>query len=31
MFEKVVEVGAGWRDAEVIAPTRDELLATIAG
>jgi 2-polyprenyl-6-methoxyphenol hydroxylase-like FAD-dependent oxidoreductase len=30
LFEKVIELGAGWRDAEVPAPTREELLAIVA-
>jgi flavin-dependent dehydrogenase len=30
VFEKVIELGAGWRDAEVPAPTREELLAIVA-
>ncbi len=30
MFEKVIERGAGWRDAEVPAPTREELVAIVA-
>ncbi len=31
VFEKVVELGANWRDVPVLAPTRDELLAIVAG
>ena len=31
VFEKVVELGAGWRDEPVFAPTREELLAVVAG
>ncbi len=31
VFDKVVELGANWRDAPVLAPTRDELLAIVAG
>ena len=29
--EKVLELGSGWRDEPVFAPTREELLATVAG
>ena len=29
--EKVIELGAGWRDEPVFAPTREELLAIVAG
>jgi 2-polyprenyl-6-methoxyphenol hydroxylase-like FAD-dependent oxidoreductase len=29
VFEKVIELGAGWRDAEVLAPTRAELVELI--
>ena len=29
--EKVIELGAGWRDEPVFAPTREELLAMVAG
>jgi 2-polyprenyl-6-methoxyphenol hydroxylase-like FAD-dependent oxidoreductase len=31
VFDKVVELGAGWRDEPVFAPTREELLAIVAG
>ena len=31
VFEKVVELGASWRDEPSFAPTRAELLATVAG
>jgi hypothetical protein len=31
VFEKVVELGANWRDEPTFAPTRAELLATVAG
>jgi 2-polyprenyl-6-methoxyphenol hydroxylase-like FAD-dependent oxidoreductase len=31
VFEKVVELGADWRDEPVFAPTREELLAIVAG
>ncbi|HEV7526428.1 MAG TPA: FAD-dependent oxidoreductase [Acidimicrobiia bacterium] len=31
VFEKVVELGASWRDEPVFAPTREELLAIVAG
>jgi 2-polyprenyl-6-methoxyphenol hydroxylase-like FAD-dependent oxidoreductase len=30
LMEKVIELGAGWRDAEVLAPTRDELVGIVA-
>jgi hypothetical protein len=30
MFERVVELGAGWRDAPMIGPDRDELLKLVA-
>jgi 2-polyprenyl-6-methoxyphenol hydroxylase-like FAD-dependent oxidoreductase len=31
VFEKVVELGGNWRDEPTFAPTRDELLAIVAG
>jgi len=31
MLEKVFELGGNWREAPVLAPTRDELLATAGG
>jgi flavin-dependent dehydrogenase len=31
LFEKVVELGAGWRDAELMGPTREELVTIAAG
>jgi 2-polyprenyl-6-methoxyphenol hydroxylase-like FAD-dependent oxidoreductase len=31
IFDKVVELGSGWREEPVFAPTRDELLAIVAG
>ena len=31
MFDKVVELGAGWRDEPSLAPSRAELLAVVAG
>ena len=31
VFEKVVELGANWRDEPSFAPTREELLAIVAG
>jgi hypothetical protein len=31
MFDKVVELGSSWREDPVFAPTRDELLAIVAG
>ena len=31
VFEKVVELGADWREEPVFAPTREELLAIVAG
>jgi 2-polyprenyl-6-methoxyphenol hydroxylase-like FAD-dependent oxidoreductase len=31
VFEKAVTHGAGWREAPTMAPTRDELLATVKG
>ncbi len=31
VFEKVVELGANWRDDPSLAPTREELLAIVAG
>jgi len=31
IVEKVIELGAGWRDAPMMAPSRDELLATASG
>ena len=31
LFEKVVELGAAWREAPAFGPTRDELMAIVAG
>ena len=31
VFDKVVELGANWRDEPTLAPTRDELLAIVTG
>lgn len=31
VLDKVIELGAGWRDDPVFAPTREELLAIVAG
>jgi len=31
LFEKIVALGAGWRDAPSFAPSREELLAVVAG
>ncbi len=31
MFDKVVELGSSWRDDPIFAPTREELLAIVAG
>jgi len=30
LFERIVEVGGGWRDAELPAPSREELLKIVA-
>ena len=31
VFERVMELGASWRDEPLLAPTREELLAIVAG
>jgi hypothetical protein len=31
LVEKVITLGADWRNAEILAPTREQLLATVAG
>src|SRR5262249_12474893 len=31
VFEKVIALGADWRNAETLAPTREQLVATVAG
>jgi 2-polyprenyl-6-methoxyphenol hydroxylase-like FAD-dependent oxidoreductase len=31
IFDKVIELGSGWRDEPIFAPTREELLAIVAG
>ncbi|HXQ62772.1 MAG TPA: FAD-dependent monooxygenase [Acidimicrobiales bacterium] len=31
VFEKILELGSGWRDAPVLGPSRQDLLSTMAG
>jgi 2-polyprenyl-6-methoxyphenol hydroxylase-like FAD-dependent oxidoreductase len=31
LFEKIISLGAGWRDAEIVAPSRKELVDIVAG
>ena len=31
VFERVIELGQGWRDEPPLGPSREELLAVVAG